>query len=132
MGCTGSSTARPNASKIPSDQLMTNKGDKNKFGRIEGLSIEDFSCVNQQGVSFIKHSGEIMGQQFIVECCDSSNIFLLDHIASITIDSCKSCFIVTGPVSSSLFLRDCKNCTLITVCQQIRLRNCVNISKNIS
>lgn len=96
MGCAGSrgaagSADSPSAADAPP---------KNRFGRVEGLRAEDFSCSGEEGVLFVKHSGEIMGQQFVVDNCDSCNLFLLDHIASATLDKCTSCVIITGPVSS--------------------------------
>jgi protein XRP2 len=127
MGCTGSTPAGGKGKK-PVKKPTTLEPGKNRFGRIEGLKIEDFQCTNEEGVFFVKHSGEIMGQQFIVESCHNCNIFLLDHLASLTLDNCTNCFVVTGPVASSLFMRDSRDCTLITVSQQIRLRNCANIS----
>lgn len=90
MGCTGSRDTRSPAAPAP----------QHRFGRTEGLRVEDFCCSHEEGISFVKHSGEIMGQQFIVESCGSCNVFLLDHIASMTLDNCNSCFFITGPVSS--------------------------------
>lgn len=68
----------------------------------------------------------INGQQFCVEDTVNSSIFLCDHIAQLTVDSCKNVVLVTGPVEGSVFLRDCDDCTFIIACQQLRLRNCTN------
>lgn len=37
-----------------------------------------------------------------------------------------SCVIVCGPVSTSIFAENCRNCTLVIACQQLRLHNSVN------
>lgn len=100
MGCAGSKAAPPKGVDRPADSVP-----RNRFGRVEGLKAEDFCCSHEEGVTFVKHSGQIMGQQFIVQSCDSCNIFLLDHIASVTLDNCRSCFIITGPVASRLASR---------------------------
>uniref|UniRef100_A0A183D6B8 C-CAP/cofactor C-like domain-containing protein n=1 Tax=Gongylonema pulchrum TaxID=637853 RepID=A0A183D6B8_9BILA len=57
------------------------------------------------------------------ECC----ILLLDHTATVNADDCENCLIVLGPCKGSVFIRDCKNSTVFTVCQQFRSRDCVNI-----
>ena len=36
---------------------------------------------------------------------------------------------MTGPVASSAFIRNCEDCVLVIACQQLRLRDCKNLSK---
>ncbi|MCL4132051.1 UNVERIFIED_CONTAM: hypothetical protein GTU68_057235 [Idotea baltica] len=43
--------------------------------------------------------GTINGQQFIVQNCTSSKLFLFDDINTITIDDCTDCSIYVGPVA---------------------------------
>ncbi|VDP11225.1 unnamed protein product [Onchocerca flexuosa] len=75
----------------------------------------------------IKSDGHIAGEQFIIERCKESCILLLDHLAAVNIDDCEKCFIVIGPCKGSVFIRDCKNITIFTICQQFRSRDCFNI-----
>ena len=99
------------------------------FGRRTDLDPKNFMFVKQTSEVCVRAPGSIEGQQFVVEDNESCDIYLLDHIASMNVDSCKSCRIVTGPVSSSVFLRDCSDCVVVLACQQLRLRNCHNMSK---
>ncbi|VDK76536.1 unnamed protein product [Litomosoides sigmodontis] len=87
----------------------------------------DYRFVNLCDEIAIKSDGEIAGEQFTVESCKDCCILLLDHLATVNIDDCEECLIVTGPCSGSVFIRDCKNTSLFTVCQQFRSRNCINI-----
>uniref|UniRef100_A0A0N4VR39 C-CAP/cofactor C-like domain-containing protein n=1 Tax=Enterobius vermicularis TaxID=51028 RepID=A0A0N4VR39_ENTVE len=60
---------------------------------------------------------------FFKDCC----ILILDYTASVTVDDCDHCLIVTGPSKASVFLRNCENCSVFTPCTQFRTRDCVNI-----
>lgn len=44
-------------------------------------------------------------------------------------DNCSDCRVVCGPVASSVFLRDCHDCVVVVACQQLRLRDCKNLSE---
>ena len=46
----------------------------------------------------VKSEGSIDGQQFIVQNCQNSTIFILDYSDTITVDNCSECKIVIGPV----------------------------------
>nr|VZI12213.1 unnamed protein product [Spirometra erinaceieuropaei] len=51
-------------------------------------------------------------------------IYLLDHINTLFVDECKNCSIVAGPVQTSMFVRNCTNCRILASCQQYRVRDC--------
>uniref|UniRef100_A0A9J2Q2K9 C-CAP/cofactor C-like domain-containing protein n=1 Tax=Ascaris lumbricoides TaxID=6252 RepID=A0A9J2Q2K9_ASCLU len=57
------------------------------------------------------------------ECC----ILVLDYTASVNIDDCEKCLIVLGPCKGSVFVRDCVSCTIFTISQQFRSRDCSDI-----
>ncbi|KAL3982729.1 Tubulin binding cofactor C family protein [Acanthocheilonema viteae] len=86
----------------------------------------NYHFVNLYDEIAIKSDGQIAGEQFTVEKCKGCSILLLDHLATVNIDDCEECLIVTGPCNGSLFIRDCKNTTLFTICQQFRSRDCIN------
>ncbi|CAN0462827.1 unnamed protein product, partial [Scytosiphon promiscuus] len=53
----------------------------------------------------VKEPGCIGGQQFIVEECSGSEVYLLDHTAALTIDVCVDCRIFAGPCESRYTIR---------------------------
>ncbi|KAE9417534.1 hypothetical protein Angca_006823, partial [Angiostrongylus cantonensis] len=53
-----------------------------------------------------------------------TNIIVLDHTSTITVDDCTGCLIVLGPCAGSVFLRECRSCTVLVACQQLRTRDC--------
>ena len=69
---------------------------------------------------------DLKGQQFLIEDSSDCNVYLLDKLAALTVDSIKNCVVVTGPVEGSAFLRDCENCTFVVAAGQIRTRDCKN------
>lgn len=68
--------------------------------------------------------GKVAGQQFLIQDCESCNIYIFDHSATITIDDCTNCIIFLGPVKGSVFFRNCRDCKCALACQQFRVRDC--------
>ena len=68
--------------------------------------------------------GQIDGQQFIVDGAEDCTIEVFDRCAQVTIDDAKRCVITIGCCEDSLFIRDCEDCVIHTVCRQLRTRNC--------
>ncbi|CAN0084102.1 unnamed protein product, partial [Laminaria digitata] len=88
------------------------------------LDPKDFIFSGKQKEVLVKEPGSIGGQQFIVEECSECDVYLLDHTAALNIDVCVDCRIFAGPCESSVFIRDCKDCTIVIACQQFRTRDC--------
>jgi hypothetical protein len=118
MGCTSSSSGQQVS------KLKVKVDYKPNFGKPLAANVNDYMLKKLDKGLHLKN--KIEGQQFIVEDCTGSSIFLLDHIAALTVDSCKDVILVTGPIEGSVFIRDCSNCTIVIACQQLRLRDCVN------
>ena len=125
MGCLFSRSTPPAPPRATTSKLPTKT--RPNFGKPAGLNRDDFVVKNVARDSFVcKHPGSINGQQFMVEDCADATIFLLDHMAQLTVDNCTNTILVTGPVEGSVFLRDCTNCCFVVACQQLRLRNCTD------
>lgn len=122
MGCSQSSP--PTAQKMQFKRSSTG----HNFGDKSNLNKEDFIFTKRGEEVLLKVPRDIDGQQFIVEECEGSDVFLLDHMAALTIDVCKRCNVITGPVASSVFIRDCEDCIVVIACQQLRLRDCKNMT----
>lgn len=68
----------------------------------------------------------IAGQQFIIDSLKSCTVNVFDHCQQVTIDDCEHCSMVLGPCEDSVFVRDCNNCTVHVIAQQLRVRGCVD------
>eukprot|EP00760_Papus_ankaliazontas_P028534 PhM_4_TR3760/c0_g1_i1/m.59349/K18272/RP2; protein XRP2 len=77
--------------------------------------------------TFVRQPGEIAGQALCIDILKRCKIYILDHIDSMNVDECEDCEFIVGPTSNSIFLRDCKNCVVTSVCKQMRLRSCENV-----
>eukprot|EP01041_Mallomonas_annulata_P011031 gene11031-23056_t len=97
------------------------------FGKGADIKKEDYIFSKRISESLVKLPGSINGQQFVIEESSGCDVFLLDHIACVSMDQCRDCRIVTGPIEGSIFIRDCSNCIIVTACQQLRLRDCTAI-----
>eukprot|EP00397_Hematodinium_sp_SG-2012_P047095 GEMP01053427.1.p1 GENE.GEMP01053427.1~~GEMP01053427.1.p1 ORF type:complete len:294 (+),score=75.40 GEMP01053427.1:275-1156(+) len=87
---------------------------------------KDYMCVGLKNVEVVKQ--ELNGYSFIIEDCTACDIRLLDRTSQVQIDGCVDCTIVVGPVAGSIFLRDCRRCTFLICGQQLRTRDCEDIS----
>lgn len=95
------------------------------FGRDPTLKREDFMFSRIVGPKvLVKEPGTVNGQQFLIEEVSDCDIFVLDNCTSVQIDACTNCRIVLGPCAGSLFIRDCRNCTVVCAVQQFRSRDC--------
>lgn len=93
---------------------------KKKFNRA------DFMFKKEEGKTLSKKPGDINGMQFKIADLENCTVFLVDHLADITIDRCKNTKFYIGPVKASLFIRDCENCEVTISCQQFRCRDLKN------
>ena len=91
MGCSTSKPEIPKKVSIPKTAP--------NFGRRSDLNPKDFMICKENNLT-VTRTGDIFGQQFIIEDCIGCSVTLMDHIASMTIDSCKQCQIITGILPS--------------------------------
>ncbi|KAK7070327.1 Protein Xrp2, partial [Halocaridina rubra] len=93
----------------------------------EKVNPADFTIENISNQEIGRLPGSINGQQFIIQNCQASQIYLFDHINTITVDDCSNCIIFIGPTTGSLFLRDCHECIVMAACGQFRTRDCCKV-----
>uniref|UniRef100_A0AC35TQE8 C-CAP/cofactor C-like domain-containing protein n=1 Tax=Rhabditophanes sp. KR3021 TaxID=114890 RepID=A0AC35TQE8_9BILA len=87
-----------------------------------------FICTKLENETVLKPPGSVQGQQFLIDSCKNCIILVQDYTASVMIDDCEDCIIVIGPCKGSIFIRDTKRCQLFAICQQLRTRDCNDIS----
>ena len=87
---------------------------------------QDFMVEAAANETVVKRS--LNGSQFVIQDCRESRIFLLDNVSSVNVDLCHNCAIVIGPCSGSVFIRECSDCVIMVICQQLRLRDCRDIT----
>ncbi|KAL0278149.1 UNVERIFIED_CONTAM: hypothetical protein PYX00_000055 [Menopon gallinae] len=98
--------------KVYSWDLKKKNEDKNNF------IIE--SLVNEERIEL---PGSVNGHQFLIQNCEDSSIYILDHTNTVTIYDCRNCKIILGPVKGSVYIGDCQNCIFVIACGQLRIRD---------
>ncbi|XP_071851047.1 protein XRP2-like [Apostichopus japonicus] len=88
---------------------------------------KDFTIEGLKGETAGRVPGTVNGQQFIINNCQDSCIYIFDHSASVTVDNCTGCKIFIGPSKGSVFLRNCSQCKMVLACQQFRSRDCKSV-----
>jgi len=63
---------------------------------------------------------------FDIADCEDSTLIVLDHTEQVQIDQIKNCRVLIAACASSIFIRNCDNCTFYTCCRQLRLRDVTN------
>lgn len=76
----------------------------------------------------IKRPGEINQQVFEISDCKHCTIVILDVTDQTYIDNLSNCRVFIGACSSSIFIRDCKQCVFFTCSRQLRINNVVSSS----
>lgn len=78
-------------------------------------------------VDFLRGPDDIQDQRVTIENCSGLAKFVIaDQCDSVQIDDCRNCSFFIGPCSAAVFARNCKNCTFVVLCSQLRLRDCQN------
>ncbi|XP_002154780.1 protein XRP2 [Hydra vulgaris] len=110
-----------------SKEIETSKEQVFSWDRADRPDPKDFTIANINDSVCGRLPGTVNGQQFVIQKCTNSSIYIFDFSAMVTIDDCENCKFFIGPVKGSIFLRNCKNCQCIIACQQYRARDCRKI-----
>lgn len=81
------------------------------------LNRADFMFQQKNGEELIKKPGDINGIDFAIRNLENCTVYLMDHTAQIMVDQCKNCVFYIGPVSGSIFVRDCSGMKISVACQ---------------
>ncbi|PSN42308.1 Protein XRP2 [Blattella germanica] len=90
----------------------------------DAVNLKDYTIENIEDGDVWRLPGSINGQQFVIQNCKNTSIYIFDHINTVTIDDCINCRIMLSAVKGSVFLRDCKECVCVVACGQFRTRDC--------
>ncbi|KAA1336617.1 hypothetical protein F1D98_24045, partial [Escherichia coli] len=76
-------------------------------------------------IHFIRGPDDVQDQRVSIENCSNGAKFVIcDECDSVQIDQCTDCAFFIGPTAGSVFARNCKNCSFVVICSQLRLRDC--------
>ena len=81
---------------------------------------DDYRFLNEEDAFKVKKINSIKMQQFNIEACKNSYLFVFDITANVYIDDCENCTIFIAPCESTIFVRNCKKMEIIAACKQFR------------
>lgn len=91
---------------------------------VDGATQCGFS--NLQNEVLVKLSDELQQRDVLLSHLTNCKVRLLGSPSTLHIKNVQACQILSGPVSSSVFVDECSDCTLGFACQQLRTHNTTN------
>jgi len=113
--------AQTESFKTPDGQIFSSRTEFRKY-----MSETFYSFKNRANEKLEKKPGEIAGQTFNINDIEQCEVKVMDHSDQVLVDSIKSCKILIGPSSASVFVRNAVDCELFIACKQFRCRDCKN------
>ncbi|KAL4238145.1 hypothetical protein ACF0H5_002857 [Mactra antiquata] len=86
----------------------------------EDVLLADCKFSDRNGEQLVMDS-TINKKDVALTCLDSCIVKLHGTPSAVHINKLSNCTILSGPVSGSIFIRECKNCTFVVACQQLRI-----------
>lgn len=114
---------KPQQFKTPDGKIFESRAEWR-----ENMMATVYSFKNKKNETAIKNPGDIDGQMFDIADCEGSTVIVMDYCEQVQIDQLKNCKVFIGACASSIFIRNCENCTFYTCCRQLRLRDVNNSS----
>lgn len=74
----------------------------------------------------VRKPGSLAGVALSIAELERCEVYICTPTEQVFLDECKGCHIMLGPCSSSIFTRDCEDCTFWIAGQQLRTRNCTD------
>ncbi|XP_045479618.1 tubulin-specific chaperone C isoform X2 [Harmonia axyridis] len=113
---------------------LTNKTEENP---LPSKDVTDFAVKSSiqlndhNSIGFSNRSNEVLClkesdiHKKNIDVSNSSNctVKILGSPSTLHLNTLKSCTVLCGPVSTSIFASNCENCTLVIACQQFRLHS---------
>lgn len=87
---------------------------------------DDYRFKDESSTFKVKKVDSIKEQQFNIDNCKDCVYFIFDITANLYIDDSENCFIFVAPCESTIFVRNCKNITMVAVTKQFRTYECHN------
>jgi hypothetical protein len=114
---------KPQVFKTPDGKEFTSKTEWRDYMMATFYSFKN--KINEPA-PLIKAPGSVDGQNFDIADCENSTLVIMDHTEQIQVDQVKGSKIFIGACGSSVFIRNCDNCTFYVCCRQLRLREVTN------
>ena len=93
----------------------------------EEYQVNRKGFVNTQGKFLAKGPGSVTGSDFLIEKCDTCQLYVHDMMKSCKVNLCQNSSIVLGPVQSLCQVDIVNDSKMVVFCDQIKIRDCHNL-----
>jgi hypothetical protein len=62
------------------------------------VNLKDYIIENIENGEVLKMPGSVNGQQFVIQNCKNTSIYVFDHANTVTVDDCINCKIILAAV----------------------------------
>ncbi|XP_041354623.1 tubulin-specific chaperone C-like [Gigantopelta aegis] len=89
------------------------------------LMVELAECkfVDRANKILAKNAAEVNLKDVALANLTSCTVKLFGAPSALHVNKLNNCYVFTGPVSGSVFIRDCINCIFVSPCQQLRIHS---------
>ncbi|KAJ1610014.1 hypothetical protein OJ253_1353 [Cryptosporidium canis] len=84
------------------------------------MSLACIKCISNRKVSYFNDQ---VSKEFKVDCVFNSSLKLFSSFQQIEISNTENSIICIGPVSTSVYINNCRNCVIAVTCRQIRIHD---------
>ncbi|CAH0561036.1 unnamed protein product [Brassicogethes aeneus] len=120
------------------NKTKPNKIDANSHTKIDVVDSKNDKIIDfkanfcgyhdKKSVKLCLRSDEIYKKDVTLENLEDCQITLLGTPSTLHLNHIKDCTILSGPVSTSIFIENCENSNLSIACQQLRLHSSKNVT----
>lgn len=71
------------------------------------MNLKDYIIESIEDGEVLKMPGAVNGQQFVIQNCKNTSIFVFDHANTVTVDDCINCKIILAAVKGRYFVDSC-------------------------
>ncbi|KAL0230020.1 hypothetical protein PCE1_003584 [Barthelona sp. PCE] len=112
---------------VPQQQSVNESDKEDKPQPTREQMIKYSIHMNKSNEDVLVKPDDPAGNQFCVEDCTDCNFVLARGTDSVNVDACEGCNFFFGPINGPIFIRECKDCTLVVSGGQIRFKKCENV-----
>lgn len=87
-------------------------------------TLNPYMIAGREKEVIVRKPGSLRGEGITLDRLEECEVYICDKTAQVFLDFCKRSLVLVGPCESSIFVRDCEDCTFWLACQQLRTNNC--------
>ena len=100
---------------------VDSKTESNVLDKI--LKQNFFGFQDKNNETLIMNASQLENRQFNLQNLKNCKVIALGNPSTIQAANLEECTVIIGPISRSVFVKNCSNCTFVMACQQLRIHD---------